>query len=96
MGSLTGLECHYKYKYFFNEKQKNPKLHVFIYMETKKCNVCNIEKNILEFHKWKYGPDGYKRECKECRKTETKIYYSKNSDKIKSYPSGISFISLQI
>jgi hypothetical protein len=52
-------------------------------METKKCNVCNIEKNLSNFHKWKYGPDGYKRECKECRKLETKKYYNENSDMVK-------------
>ena len=52
-------------------------------METKKCNTCNLEKNISEFHKWKYGPDGYKRECKKCRKSETNKYYQNNSEKVK-------------
>ena len=52
-------------------------------METKICSKCNIEKKICDFHKWKFGPDGYKRECKECRKYETKTYYSKNNEKIK-------------
>jgi hypothetical protein len=53
-------------------------------MESKKCNECSIEKNIYDFHKWKYGPDGYRRNCKECRKKETKKYYENNSEKIKS------------
>lgn len=52
-------------------------------MKTKKCNTCNLEKNISEFHKWKYGPDGYKRECKKCRKSETNKYYQNNSEKVK-------------
>jgi hypothetical protein len=53
-------------------------------MESKKCNDCSIEKNLCYFHKWKYGPDGYRRICKECRKKETKKYYENNSKKIKS------------
>ena len=52
-------------------------------METKICSKCNIEKEICNFHKWKNGPDGYKRECKECRKLETTSYYNKNNEKIK-------------
>jgi len=52
-------------------------------METKICSKCNINKEISNFHKWKYGPDGYKRICKECRKLETKSYYNKNYKKIK-------------
>jgi hypothetical protein len=52
-------------------------------METKICSKCNIEKEICNFHKWKNGPDGYKRHCKECRKLETKSYYDKNNEKIK-------------
>jgi hypothetical protein len=55
----------------------------------KKCSVCKIEKDISEFHKWKYGPDGYKRHCKICRKNETKTYYEKNKndviEKVKNY-----------
>jgi hypothetical protein len=50
---------------------------------TKICNICSIKKPVSEFHKWKYGPDGLKRECKECRKKETKKYYSTNSESIK-------------
>jgi hypothetical protein len=52
-------------------------------METKICSSCNIKKEISNFHKWKYGPDGYKRVCKECRKLETNTYYKKNDKKIK-------------
>ena len=64
-------------------QSKNPKPHVFIYMENKVCSKCGIEKEVCQFHKWKYGPDGYKRECKECRKLETKTYYSNNNEKVK-------------
>jgi hypothetical protein len=52
-------------------------------MENKVCSKCGIEKEVCQFHKWKYGPDGYKRECKECRKLETKTYYSNNNEKVK-------------
>ena len=52
-------------------------------MENKVCSKCGIEKEVCHFHKWKYGPDGYKRECKECRKLETKTYYSNNNEKVK-------------
>lgn len=46
-------------------------------METKKCSTCGIEKCLDEFHKWKYGPDGFRRVCKECRKIETSKYHYK-------------------
>jgi hypothetical protein len=52
-------------------------------MVTKICSKCKIEKEVCNFHKWKYGPDGYKRICKDCRKSETKVYYKKNGEKIK-------------
>lgn len=53
-------------------------------MESKKCSKCQTVKNICDFHKWKYGTDGYRRECKECRRLETKSYYQKNKEQIKS------------
>jgi hypothetical protein len=53
-------------------------------MEIKKCSNCSIEKPLSEFHKWKYGPHGYRRVCKECRKVETSKYYEKNNEKIKN------------
>lgn len=62
---------------------KNPKLKLFINMNTKICSKCNIEKEVCNFHKWKYGPDGYKRICKECRKIESKTYYNNNNENIK-------------
>lgn len=52
-------------------------------MESKVCTKCGIEKEVCNFHKWKYGIDGYKGVCKECRKIETKIYYNNNNENIK-------------
>lgn len=53
-------------------------------MQTSKiCSSCLIEKNLVCFHKWKHGIDGYRRICKECRKIETKKYYENNREKIK-------------
>ena len=50
----------------------------------KKCNKCNIEKDISLFSKNKRYEDGLRKECKECRKKLTKIYRDNNKDKIKS------------
>ena len=52
-------------------------------MDSKICSKCNLEKGLSNFHKWKYGTDGYKRECKECRKKETENYYDSHKHKIK-------------
>lgn len=38
----------------------------------KQCSKCKVRKNISEFHKTKYQKDGYKTECKQCRKTYAK------------------------
>lgn len=54
-------------------------------MDGKICNICNIEKNISEFHLWKYGKDGYRYDCKECRKERTKEYRNKNKQKLLDY-----------
>jgi len=48
------------------------------------CNICGLEKEFSHFHKWKYGPNGLKRECKECRKIKTYLYYLNNSESIKN------------
>jgi hypothetical protein len=53
-------------------------------MKVKKCATCGIDKSLIEFHKWKYSSDGYRRVCKECRKIETKKYYENNCEKIKN------------
>jgi hypothetical protein len=49
------------------------------------CKKCGIEKNILFFHKEKRMKDGYRHECKECRKKyKRKLgqFYTKNSSYI--------------
>jgi hypothetical protein len=47
------------------------------------CSNCNVEKELIEFHKTKLAKDGYKHTCKVCRKTETKKYYEKNVELLK-------------
>jgi hypothetical protein len=50
------------------------------------CCVCEIEKQINEFHKDKTQKDGHKHFCKVCAKIRRKIqhrtYYDNNSEKI--------------
>lgn len=48
----------------------------------KKCIKCQIIKNEEEFHKLKFSSDGYRSVCKECRKKDSKLYYSNNKEKI--------------
>ena len=48
----------------------------------KVCNKCNVEKDLVYFHKCIGNSDGYHYSCKECRKLETKEYYKKNSTKL--------------
>lgn len=36
----------------------------------KKCSICKQEKNYSEFHKDKHQKDGYKNQCRECRKVK--------------------------
>lgn len=51
-------------------------------MITKICKKCGIEKAVSEFHKTRINADGYKNECKECRKTESTQYRNKHYDEI--------------
>lgn len=34
----------------------------------KRCNICQTDKELNEFHKNKLGADGYYSKCKECKK----------------------------
>jgi len=44
----------------------------------KKCTKCGEEKNYSEFHKHKHYKDGYRSQCKECRKVKDQEYYTNN------------------
>jgi len=46
--------------------------HIFIYMDTKLCVVCNIEKNIDNFYKSQRG-----RKCIDCVLQKAKVYKKK-------------------
>jgi 5-methylcytosine-specific restriction endonuclease McrA len=50
----------------------------------KQCSKCKELKDVSQFHKWRYSNDGYKYECKECRKKETATYRDKHSEAIKT------------
>jgi len=53
-------------------------------MKTNKiCNICKQSKNISEFHRDKTKKDGFKKNCKICRKKESSKYYKNNISKIK-------------
>tara|TARA_R110000822_G_scaffold90547_2_gene209342 strand:- start:207 stop:812 length:606 start_codon:yes stop_codon:yes gene_type:complete len=49
----------------------------------KKCTKCNIEKELDNFSKNKNYKDGLQNQCKVCTKEAKKIYYDKNSEKVK-------------
>ena len=64
------------------------------------CSKCLLEKKIENFAKRKDSPDGYRKQCRECRKgvikqyrknnkkklyTYSKIYYEENKEKIDKY-----------
>ncbi len=51
-------------------------------METKICKICNIEKNLLEFHKRKNGLYGTFTTCKICRKKIAAQLYQENKEKM--------------
>ncbi len=52
-------------------------------METKICNKCDKEKSINKFSKDKYKKDGLLTICKECISEYKKIYYKRNTKKVK-------------
>lgn len=51
----------------------------------KKCTKCKLEKDIIEFGKRKDSKDGYRNECKECRKIFMKEYSLKNKNILLEY-----------
>lgn len=50
-------------------------------METKECNKCKLNKNLIEFGKDSRNKDGLKYSCKECSSKYKKNYDTKNIDK---------------
>jgi 5-methylcytosine-specific restriction endonuclease McrA len=52
-------------------------------IQLKTCTKCGLEKPITEFGKHKLMNDGFRNDCKSCRKT----YYNKNCEYIKSKSS---------
>lgn len=49
----------------------------------KKCTICNIEKELCEFHKNKNYSDGHSYGCKKCTSIVRKKYYDLNKDREK-------------
>jgi hypothetical protein len=44
------------------------------------CSKCNIEKQFDNFGRCSKIKDGYRSECKLCRKTDSAIYYKNNNN----------------
>lgn len=51
----------------------------------KKCNKCNVEKEVEEFSKDKTKKDGYSTICKKCRAEYAKTYNKKNRGRRREY-----------
>ena len=47
----------------------------------KRCTICKIKKPFSEFHKAHNIKDGYKGQCKSCRRIEKRLYKKKNKKK---------------
>jgi len=54
-------------------------------MDKKLCRKCNLEKDIILFHKDSSKKDGYRNSCKECQKTYSSDFYLKNKNKMCDY-----------
>jgi len=56
---------------------------------TRTCVVCNVEKDISEFHRDKLKDGGRRKDCKTCNNIKRALYYKENkkehSDKGKRY-----------
>ena len=52
---------------------------------TKICSKCKIKKDISHFGKLYKSKDGYRHECKECRKKESKKRYDENKEYFQNY-----------
>ena len=51
----------------------------------KTCSICKVTKEISNFNKNSYRKNGYRPECKDCRKEKTLLYRNKNKEKINEY-----------
>lgn len=51
----------------------------------KKCVVCSVIKELNLFYKRTGSPDGYRNDCKECRKLNTHTNYFKNHEAKKEW-----------
>ena len=51
----------------------------------KKCNKCNVVKDVSEFNKTKSNKDGLDSICRECGREKAKRYREANKEKIKQY-----------
>jgi len=50
-------------------------------MTEKLCRCCKQKKELVEFHRWKFAPDGHRYVCKECRKAQYKKAYAAHPEK---------------
>jgi len=51
----------------------------------KTCSICKVTKEISNFNKNSYRKNGYRAECKDCRKEKTLLYRNNNKEKINEY-----------
>lgn len=54
-------------------------------MPTKICNKCKLTKSTKEFHKSNRTLDGFRRECKDCRRVERKRTYADFKSRLQYY-----------
>ena len=50
-------------------------------MPVKECRTCCIEKNVSEFYPEPKNKDGYRNECKECKKAKSRVNYDAYAEK---------------
>jgi hypothetical protein len=53
-------------------------------MENRVCCRCKKEQPMCEYGPQKNGPDGYRSQCRSCRRLEAKEYRERNLDKVKA------------
>lgn len=57
----------------------NFRFNYYVYVMTKKCFKCKVEKGVSEFYKHNKMKDGYLNKCKECTKNDNSLNYKKKS-----------------